>query len=418
MKSFLLVLLLGITICLASSKYEKLSSEDVFNALETMDEIEKTTDENTRSAMLIKFEKITGLVYDASLRSKLYDLQRKNMNHTSYASKIMGLLSFQNVILVCMVVVAIGFIISLVSDLLVVFGAWAAYIIYKIFLSKPSLYIMGITISILTLYYKSENFDDSLLKYLFIFDKMTPVFGSIIAYITMACIYNDLTSTQKIKFNRTRMDNNNSDVNINILACIFWAVCAVYHNNWMVGVLTIMMLFNTFGFTFFSIGGGYVFGFQKNDGMIARCLIISLVCNIFMVMCRNGVITGNLPMNLAVFETGVYFWATFVGSIAMLILVDDIYMKSTDCFTFGNYITRQIAMVVYCFYLMFMGNIYNITAYQNIGGTFLVFWALDMERMILTPLRRGSITITLLIVLVNLWVIKQLISWYPEYFIF
>jgi hypothetical protein len=373
--------------------------------------------------MIRALEILIGEVYEPEVRTKLYNLMDKTINQTSYFSKFVGLFSFQTVLLVLMVIVGVAFAVSCMSDLFIALGVLFGDFIYRVILSKISLYAQGIGISILTLYFKPDQFT-GMLRYLFIFDRMTPLFGCIIAYIVMIFLYNDMIQSSNKRNIRHRDVASNRyssgrDMSVNIITFLLWAIVAIYHNNWMVGVLCVMMFFNAFGFTMFSTSGGYAAGFRHEDaGSIGNCFVASLFLNAGMMAVKLGFVSGDIVKYVSVFETGVFFWGTLVGSIAMLIMADDIYMKATNSFTADVFFVRQTFMAIYCVALMYFGNVYGATSHREIGGTFLVLWLLDVERMILTRLSRGSMTIAFAIILVNLYGLKQLISWYPEYCIF
>jgi hypothetical protein len=238
-------------------------------------------------------------------------------------------------------------------------------------------------------------------------------------------IYDDFINTdfgmrgcrETTKYQHGGYNKESSYTGIGLHVACVCAIVAIYHQNWLIGVLTVMMIFFTFGFLFGVMCGGYYIGFVDSD-YIERCLIVSLLLNGFMIGTASGLITGNILEYSKIFETGVYFVGSFVGSIAMLILSDEYYIMRKKNYNIGVFLLMQMLMGLYCFGMMYFGNILNITSYKSIGGTFFVLWGLSIERTVLQKLGTNYMTIILGIVLVNLWFVKQLINWYPEYCIF
>jgi hypothetical protein len=415
MKSVLIFLFSVFILATSISKLDKFSVHDAVNALELMDTIDKTTNNTIRLALKLTFEDLTGTIFNEGMRPQFYQIIDKNMEHTSYFSKMLGLMSFQNILLVCMIIVGIAFLFSFVSDILFFLGAYVAYTFYKLFLTKKSLYIQGLIISFVTMYFRVDQIENKFLRYLFIFDRLTPLFGCLLFYFVVTFMYADYLGQYNKFVQRIGSDAFGKDILVNMV----WVVIAIYQHNWMIATLCVIMFFNTFGFTFGSTIFGYYSGF-KNDNAPQRCILISLLLNTFMLMIKTGYLTGIATYHMSIFETGIYFWASFVGAIALLIMTDEYYLQYRYCNEYkpSLFFVIQALMGFYCIIMMYIGNILYITSYQGIGGTFFVLWLLDMERRFLMKFKRGSVSILLLIILANLYIVKQLISWYPEYFIF
>lgn len=429
MRPFLL-LLLCLVFCASVygyTKIEKLSHQQALDALGFADHIDKETNAALKTEFMTKFRMITGNDYDFSLRDQLYTVLKKNADHTSFFMKMMGLVTFQNTLIVCMVLVAVAFVLSCARDLVMFLGAYLAYAIVQLILNKKCMYSIGIGVSLITMYFKPDEITNPWLRYLFIFDWITPLFGCILFGIMSFTIYADLHSGHPSE-KYLRVDDyhaprhggygkNNNFVGIGFFVTIAWSIVTIYHQNWLTGIAAVMMLFFTCGFLFGAMFGGYQAGFTDDESVL-RCLIVSIILNAFMVGVNCGFITGNITQYTKVFETGVYFWGTFVGSLAMLICSDEHYMSFKKRDDFGSFMMMQILSAVYYLGLMYLGNILNITSYKTIGGTFLVLWGLDLEWTVLRKMGTGHVTVALGIVLVNLYILKQLIGWYPEYCIF
>ena len=414
MKHIMFLLLVCIASVYTYTKLESLSSDEAIYALKIIDQIENVNDTGEMAQLNNLFNGITGEDYNISCRKQLYEIIANNAANIGIYSKIHGLLSFKNFLLVCMVAVGVAFVISFMFNIVCMLGAYVGMLFYKIFLTKYSLYAQGLLLSFVTLCFRVDQITNPYIKYLFIFDQMTPLFGAIVFYIVMLSMVTDYISTPKSKFNVKYV------LATDIFVGTVWAAAAIHHNNKIIGIIVIIMIFKTCGFLFGSVYFGYYTGFNQNDGSLSNCALVSIVLNTIMIFVKAGFITGNVTAYLNIFDTGIYFWATLVGAVAMLVMSDEYYIKQK----YDNaddraliFIITQFMMVIYCLALIYLGNVFYITSYQGIGGTFLVLWALDIERTFLQKFKQGSTTIFLFIILVNLYCIKQYITWYPEYFI-
>ena len=414
MKYFLFLLLALIASVCSYTKLESLSSDDAINALKIIDLIENVNSTNEIVRLNKLLNEITGETYNISHRKQLYDIISDNTANIGIYSKISGLLSFKNFLLVCMVAVGVAFVISFMFNIVCLLGAYVGMLFYKIFLTKYSLYVQGLLLSFATLGYKVDQITNPYIQYLFIFDCMTPLFGCIIFYIVVLFVVADYFPAPKTKI------SIGYELAVDTFVGVIWTVAAIYHNNKIIGIVVIIMIFKSCGFLFGSSYFGYYTGFNKNDHSLLRCLLISIFLNAVMIFAKAEFITGDITAYLNIFDTGIYFWATLVGTIAMLIMSDEYYIKykyETADDRALIFIMMQFIMVIYCLILIYLGNIFYITSYQGIGGTFLVLWALDIERTFLQKFKQGSTTIFLFIILVNLYLVKQYITFYPEYFI-
>ena len=423
----LLLLILSV-FCISAfgyTKIEKMSLDQATSTLQLMDEIDQTNNDTLK----VKFKELTDQEYDKSLRKTVYEIIHKNANNTSFFMKVAGLVTFQNVIILCMIGVAIGFIVSLFKDIIFVLGAIGvgfALMLLTLLLNKKFMYSVSIFVSSVVMYFKPDEIHNVYLRYLFIFDWLTPLFGCIIFGITSFMIYDDLIREGSRDNRSTGLrhggyNNQNSYIGVGLFITWVWAIVASYHQNWLVGVATVMMLFFSFGFLFGPIFGGYAVGYDNDESLI-RCGLISLVLNAFMIGVKCGFITGPVLAYIKVFETGVYFWGSFVGCLAMLIQCDEWYIsyrrRHSGADSSGYYMLMQMMMGAYCLTMMYVGSVLYISCFKSIGGTFLVLWSLDLEQTFLRKIGSGNITVALGVILANLWFLKQLISWYPEYCIF
>ena len=411
------------------TKLEKLSTKELTDILKLMDNI-KNTENNTHLKQTLK--ELTDLDYDEKIRSELYELIRGNENHTSVFMRLAGLITFKNIFLTCMVLIGVALAISLFKDIIFALGAFVALVIVQVILDKRFLYTVGLGFSCAIMYINPSNIENQIVRILFIFDWLSPLFGCLIFGIIAFAMYRDFVITSwDLKGMSTRhggYDEENNYIPIGFIVTLVWGVVTVYHQNWVIGIVTIIMLFFTFGFLFGAMFGGYYTGFVGTAAM-ARCFIVSLILNACMVGIQTGVINGTIVDYFGIFETGIYFWGTFVGCLAMLIMSDEYFilkmareaesrMKVKIHDILPYFMLMQILMGVYCLGTMYVGSILYITTFKSIGGTFLVLWGLDLEKTVLKKFGTGHLTITLLIILANCYAVYKLISWYPEYFIF
>lgn len=398
---------------------DKLSTDDALLALRIIDNITSAVTGKYEILRDAELYALVGMDYTPELREKLYQVINSNTNQTSRYARLLGLISFQNIIILALVLVGLALFIFLMKDVLLVFSIVFGMIIHQIFFRKEALYFEGLALSGAAMIFKIEQVENNWLRYLFIFDWLTPFFGCLLFYIVCLAIYMDFFDTAKPNDFVKGGQPKHSTIEVDSFVLFVWAFVAIYHDNWMVGVATVMLVFSVFGFSFGTMFLGYFAGFENKNAML-RCTVISIILNAVMVAIKMNQITGNITVYLSVFETGVYFWATLVGSLAMLIASDEYYIRSicTNGNWMGVFVVTQLLMGMYCALLLFFGNTLYIQSYCSIGGTIAFLWGLDIERAILSRYKGGSITFVLFILFVNLYALKQLITLYPDYFIF
>jgi len=397
----LLLILFFLIGSLSSATIDYLSTDDAVKSLEIIDQIMQTTDSDQAHQLKSQFCQLTGFdTYDPNLRPKIYDQILQNSNYTSLAVKLAGLVTFQNVIIVCMICVATVLLIFIVRYLYQYLEPYVSFLIVNILLNKYFLYVSGLSIAIINMICDPTKIENHHIRQIFIFDWLTPLFGCGLFGIVGSKLISDLMPDAK----------NDKYFGIGMFITIVWTSVAIYHLNWLVGVASIIMLFFTCGFMFGTTSFGYYSGFDNNKILI-RCLIVSICLNIFMLWIKIGFISGRITIYATVFETGIYFWGSIVGSVAILIL-SNLY-RTDRIVMVAQIMCVQILTAVYYLGMIYIGNILSISNYKAIGGTFLVLWSLDLERTILQKYNRENRIIMLSIVLANLYIVKQLITLYP-----
>ncbi|ARF11929.1 hypothetical protein Klosneuvirus_3_64 [Klosneuvirus KNV1] len=391
---------------LTLANIDKLSLPNAVHALTLSDEIEKSQNETLKQ----DYQKLTGMNYSWDQRSQLLDIIMKNSENKSFAAKIAGLLTFQNVVLTLAVLVAVALVVSVAHDLI---------------LNKYFLYMVGLGLSVTTMLLKPGQFENPMMDVIFLFDWLTPLFGCLLFGVTAFFMNldwtNDFEKSSQRRVYRPKTSDSNPFIGVGWFVTLVWTSIAIYQQNWLVGVSAVIILFAVCGFVMGSMFGGYYTGFGGH-GQMVRCLVLSVVLNSVMLGFQTKAITGPITNYITIFETGVQFWGTMVGLIAMLILTDEMYIpysfyKEDKTKYVAYYLFMQTFMGIYCLTTMYFGSIFYISSLKSLGGTFLVLWGLNFERTVLKRLSNGWLTGTLFVVLVNLYGVYKFSQMYPEYWI-
>ncbi len=335
--------------------------------------------------------------------TELCDSMMDHLTRKRWYAKMLALVNFRNVIMILAVVVGVLLVCAVAWDIVSFLGTLAIDIIIKllsIVTNHNLIGAVGIGVAVITIYYKVSDFEHTYLKYLFVFDTYTPLFGCFIIFLTTCNWYNCQTAFE-------------SDLIVHFFLIGVFATAATYHQNWFIGVLPIHMIFDAVGFRSGTMPGGYFAGFTEIDPAI-RCLVVSLL----LVGTFIGLEINNMNHSyVKVFETGVYFWGTFIGCLAMLILSDYHYVGYKHWNATGRWFTLQILMCGLCLTVMYFGYMLNKSNLKGIGGTFLVLWLMDVERIVVWKLETYNTTGILFLLLINLLGIYYYIKKYPQYFI-
>lgn len=379
---------------------KNLSTPEIVKILKLMDSIESIPfwDTSLRPELEKQFLDLSGVdFHDVHNRDIFYKILDNNNNQQTILSKTLGLMSFRIILLVSMVIVSIALTWSILKDLAIFLTNHFGSFIIKYMLRSEVIYTIGLILSAITIYLKPEHLENSYWGYFFVFENAAPLFGCFLLYVTMTCICH--THCDEYEFYLLK------DFTVNLI----WVAASIYHHNSIVAVFSIILTFNSLVFRFGSRCRGYQAGFDSRDPVF-RCALISIILNVIMLTNRTHPI-------LSIFETGILFWGTLVGSISIIIMGNEYYWcKSGKFRKFMHFIMQPISLVYYLS-LIYLGSIFYISSYKGIGGTFLVLWALDFERTILKGLCKYT-TVYLMIILANLYLIKELLARYPEYFIF
>jgi hypothetical protein len=263
------------------------------------------------------------------------------------------------------------------------------------------------------MYVNPTDINNPYLRSLLIFDGLTHLFGSIIfgltSFIFHYCeIYGRVYRT--IKYNSFNSDYSGYT---GLTVFIVWSITALHHQNWVIGTMAILMLFlNCFLF------GPINYSIDKvtyrpgciHHQSLDRCFWLSVILHI-----PSSVNTTSLD----VFQFGICFCAMIIGCTSQLILSSYFYNTWVIDWNPKSYFTNQVMMSGRCLALMYVHPEFPcVSLYHKIGGTFFVLWLLNLQRGIFGIMNASSLTVASGLILVNLYIIKQLITWYPQYSIF
>lgn len=341
------------------------------------------------------------------VREQLLDLASQYFTHTSWWDKITGLITFNNILGFLMSITGVVFVFALIGDVL----RGLSLELLKIVFSKVNLYLMGFGLSYLNCFY---DYKASSFSWLFFFGDWCPFFGSLLFSITFSYFVGEILYEGDSK----KIENNSF---VMFLGGILWsAYNTVYHQDYMIGVLTIWLFYGMAGYGMGAIGGGYQFGYKDYDSFV-RCFMISIPLVMTFVAYKIGYFQNEQLWEdtLQYFQTGVLFWGTINSCLCLLILADkDVIASKCREGAKDRFLIMQFLLILWYGGLLQIGTIHNISYLTNIVGTFGVFWLMDVERMILANWKSGHVSVFLGIILLNLWALRHYIQEYPEYFIF
>lgn len=328
----------------------------------------------------------------------LIKLLRSHHNQTSWYSRMRGLMNMKTIIMILLIFTGVLLAIFLFGDILLLLGAT----LWDILTSKYVLYTVGYSVSFLS-FFRYDLITQW--SYLDFFEEFYPLFGLMLFSVTLRYTIMDVLGDKAHK------------ESFYFLNCI-WVLGSLYTQLSFMGTLTVVCTFFNAGFVIGSYHGrGYQSGFEKAENLY-RCLFLSIILNTCVVSSK---ITKTPIQQLGVFETGIEFWGTLAGSIAMLIVSSDLYWtlrSKSDTDHFTKFLVSKMILVVYCLALMFFGNLFYISSYTSMGGTFLFLCGIDIEYTVLKEFKTQSLTGVTAVIFVNLYIFKQLITYYPEYFLF
>ena len=408
-KSLIFIFFIVVVSAYNANEVKKLSFDDTINAIADISQ--------GNFIQIDKQFEITSIEERSILRDDLIKLIHEHQNRTSWFARMTGLITFKNIIMILMVVVGIVFVVCLCKDILIWLAENFGLVLIYIITSEFFLYSMGYGLSFVS-FFKPHLITQW--PYLNFFEQYFPLFGLILFSVTLFFTLIDLGGEKAVKEYSY------------FLNCI-WVLASLYTQISFMGTLTVIITFFNAGFTVGSFHGhGYQSGFEKEENLY-RCLFLSIMFNACLIYAK----LSSLPLQyLEVFEMGIEFWGTLAGSVAALIVSSEVYLRSRheshqshqsyeqyskswfSKILFIKFFVSKMILAVYCLALMFFGNLLYLNSYTSLGGTFLFFCFLDIEYMVLREFKTESLTGISFVILVNLYAFKQLITYYPEYFLF
>lgn len=368
---------------------------------------------------LKRFEALTGIDVTnftdadvARMKSIVQLVLTEHFQHKSIFMKMLDVCTFYNIITflaVCTFVMFVGF---LLKDIIEILALHIGYWIVRLLMNGYILKVTGMIISGILLGYRTAPC--SWVRWMFFFGDYTSLLGFITFIATSRYIAGS--------------DRDSRDKHESILSqlMILWigvgTIATIYHKQWILGVVTVWLLFARCGFINKSVNGGYVFGFEQELDLM-NCLTAATVLVPGFIFIRIHV--PALYEQLAALETGIMFWGTFIGLLSLLILSDFDYIRShrvRDKTTpevrtkMARFMWLQILMVISCVSAMYLGTVLQINCLSTIGGTYLIFWAMDLQRL-MTRLLNVPWTLIFFGAFINLIGLRYLLTNYPGYFI-
>ena len=189
------ILLCSVVGVLSVNKISSLSTKEALDAISLIDQIVIKDDPMLKWYL----QELIGIPFKNSttLRLQLYDVIEKNSNFT----KLTDLVTFQNILLLCMIGIFLVFIFLITKDLLIGCTLIVAIMVINLIISKKFIYTSGYLISIFLMIFKCSNLliCETFLRPIFIFDWMTFVFGFLVFSIITLLILNDIVRTRREK---------------------------------------------------------------------------------------------------------------------------------------------------------------------------------------------------------------------------
>lgn len=337
-----------------------------------------------------------GTVEETTLKTALHQATLDHIHHRSFFAKVANLITFYNAISVAAVLVLVALIFLLARDLILFILASCSLIVIKILLSGNVIRYGGTFLAIFLMVFPESPIPQ--LNWLFFLDEYTPLVGQLILigvshYIAPKTFAHALV------------------VNI-IIGCLN----TVYHGHWALGVLTVLLMYVRVGFFAVGLFGVYIIGFDNRTSMY-RCLFLSAILVPAFICLRLY-----LPVEylfLQGFETGIIFWGGFIGHLALLIVTDYDFMIRYRRYEQEKlvWIVAQFVVIGVYFGSILVGSQLEYACLKSFGGTFLVFWALDLQRIATLHIGGRNLRILLFLMLINLCGLRYLILNYPEYFL-
>ncbi len=149
------------------------------------------------------------------------------------------------------------------------------------------------------------------------------------------------------------------------LFMVVWGAVAVFYNMPEVAALSVMALMTLLGFSIIVGRLSYAFGFE-NDASIPSGTTAALVLLAVALVLHAYV--PSAPDAVSVFKPGLFWVASFVGFVGLLIIASRWYGKRE------TYVARQIVTIVVLFGSVGLGLVLGLNPLAGMAGVFLVLY--------------------------------------------
>ncbi len=192
-------------------------------------------------------------------------------------------------------------------------------------------------------------------------------------------------------------------VGISVALFVLWAACAIVFESQLIGVITILALMSALGFSAMVLPMCYVIGFKDEDSLVRGTTAAMIILSSFAGLVMFPV---DIPY-IDVFDSGVFYVASFVGYLGLLITTSKWYISK------DKYVLMQVVMLVACAAGLFVGGVFGIGVLQKMSGTFLVLYLIEKPTEIPFENARGLAGVGLVVSGV-IYALCMWISYNPE----
>lgn len=167
-------------------------------------------------------------------------------------------------------------------------------------------------------------------------------------------------------YDSTRID----PVSINALILTFaWAYIAILLKSKLIGLFAVIAFETFLGFSVLVLPLCYCIGFRDKQ-VIPRAMMTSVfLLLIYFPMASNV----ELGQYFQIFSKGIWYMATFVYFIGLLIVSSRYYLGPND----PSYLAMQLLFLVSGLAAIYLSTILNIPELRGIGGTFFMLWIIE-----------------------------------------
>lgn len=187
---------------------------------------------------------------------------------------------------------------------------------------------------------------------------------------------------------------------------LVWSVVALYQQSQLVGIFAVMAIMSTLGFTIVVGRLCYFMGFEHYR-QIPRTVFSAFVLVVLFSFAHLGSINIGY---LEVFETGVFYVATPIYFIGLLIISSNYFYQKID----RIYVLLQVVTIASGIGVLYAGSVYDLSVLRGFGGT--LFFIYLIEKYAELPWNRKRLAWPIFLLGALLFSMAYLINEFPEYF--